>query len=146
MYVSEVFCEYSDHFCFYCAQNVAEPLKNNRVVRQYKKDIASFKKLEGFVNSFESKDFKDSLDDFIRLHRIVRLRHVGFNLAELRFSNPSWRILSYLDQDNEMIIMIDAFIAHKTNRDSEVTILAKRRKNEILNIERELRKGFQNGC
>lgn len=138
MVKSDSFFAYSDFFFFYCDRPLSEPLKENTVVKRYKKDPDSFAKLQDFVDMFEENDFKTSLQNFIDLQKIVPLRYVGGNLVELRFKNPHWRILAYLSKPDEMIIMIDAKIVHQRHDESEISELARAHNNEIKAIEREL--------
>lgn len=154
MIESESFFAYSDSFCFYVESTVENPLQNNAVISKLRKTARKNKcaadlvgRLNGFIDQFEETQstFTESLNKSIANNNIKRLAYIksgNGKLIEIRIKPTLWRVLAYLDEATETIVMIDAMEAHLHRTIAELAESSKSKIKKIKEIiEREGRNG-----
>lgn len=100
------------HF-FFLLVNATDVSRKNILEKRFKKDPETYKKLISVLSMIGVLGYKDGLEFGFSTHYFDSIKSSVSRLIEIRKFSDLWRVLSYNSMQNELIVILDAFEAHK---------------------------------
>lgn len=88
------------------------PNKNDVLQRRFKKDMDSLTKLFDILSTFDSLGFDGAMRFGQATRRIKSINDKHLILIEIRTDKTLWCVVTYVDNDKKVFVMIDAFKNH----------------------------------
>lgn len=94
--------------------NCYGPDEDDVLKRRFKKDMSSFEILHDHLAAFEELGFEGAME-FGRLTKRIKTISNNKHLAliEIRVGKTLWRVITHVDYEKKVFVMIDAFQHHK---------------------------------
>lgn len=98
---------------FYLLVDGSDVAGKDILQKRFKKETNTLSALYDLIEKIDELGYDDGIDFAFNTNRFDTIKGTKLSLIEIRRFGKTWRVITYWDKKKKMLVMLDAFEAHK---------------------------------
>lgn len=98
---------------FYLLVDGSDVAGKDILQKRFKKETNTLSALYDLIEKIDELGYDDGIDFAFNTNRFDTIKGTKLSLIEIRRFGKTWRVITYWNKKKKMLVMLDAFEAHK---------------------------------